>query len=174
MVELYWVKSSESELASVPELLKRKPKNPSAWQIHYLEQMKFSEVISTKSLKNITGLEVICWERAPSETNLFYPFLSKFTFFIYCHLTGPSLHQIWFELHSFWRWMTPWINLSAAVVLRSVEEHECSLLFLLFWKSLSWCIPDPICHCPCSWSFCDLLWAMSGNLHKRCCCHPCL
>lgn len=29
MVELYWVRSSESKLASVPELLKKK-KNPSA------------------------------------------------------------------------------------------------------------------------------------------------
>lgn len=68
-------------------------------------------------------------------THLFYLFLSKLKFFVCCRLTGPSLHQIWFELHSFWRWMTPWINLWAAVVLRSVEQHECSLLFLFYWKS---------------------------------------
>lgn len=46
-------------------------KNPSAWQIHYLEQMKFSEVISAKSLKYITRLEVLCWEWAPSEAPTF-------------------------------------------------------------------------------------------------------
>jgi len=53
---------SESKLASVPELLERQNPKKSCWLtwIHCLEHVKFSELISTKSLKCITGLEETC------------------------------------------------------------------------------------------------------------------